>query len=100
MPSPFQRDLHAFGLLTARLTIALVLVVLATHVGDTRTLALPAAHTIYYEMGPELRAQMGIADSLIRVSVGIEDEADLIGDFDRALRECGAAQKPDGAKVK
>ena len=31
-PSPFQRDLHAFGLLTARLTIALVLVVLATHV--------------------------------------------------------------------
>jgi P-type Mg2+ transporter len=31
-PSPFQRDLHAFGLLTARLTIALVVVVLATHV--------------------------------------------------------------------
>ena len=78
----------------------LEVVVLATHVGDTRTLALPAAHTIYYEMGPELRAQMGIADSLIRVSVGIEDEADLIGDFDRALRECGAAQKPDGAEVK
>ncbi len=31
-PSPFQRDLHAYGLLTARLTIALVLVVLTTHV--------------------------------------------------------------------
>ncbi len=31
-PSPFQRDLHAFGVLTARLTIALVLVVLTTHV--------------------------------------------------------------------
>lgn len=31
-PSPFQRDLHTFGLLTARLTIALVLVVLTTHV--------------------------------------------------------------------
>ena len=31
-PSPFQRDLHAFGLLIARLTIALVLVVLTTHV--------------------------------------------------------------------
>jgi P-type Mg2+ transporter len=30
-PSPFQRDLHAFGLLIARLTIALVLVVLVTH---------------------------------------------------------------------
>jgi len=31
-PSPFQRDLHAFGLLIARLTIALVLVVLTAHV--------------------------------------------------------------------
>ena len=57
---------------------ALEVVILATHVGDTRTLALPAAHTIYYEMGPALRAQMGIADGLIRVSVGIEEEQDLI----------------------
>src|SRR5476649_1832998 len=31
-PSPFQRDLHSFGLLTARLTIALVVLVLTTHV--------------------------------------------------------------------
>ncbi|MFG1428943.1 magnesium-translocating P-type ATPase [Roseixanthobacter glucoisosaccharinicivorans] len=30
-PSPFQRDLHAFGLLTARLTLALVLLVLTAH---------------------------------------------------------------------
>ncbi|HBI82548.1 MAG TPA: cystathionine gamma-synthase family protein, partial [Alcaligenaceae bacterium] len=63
----------------------LEVVILATHVGDTRTLALPAAQTIYYEMGPALRAQMGIADGLVRVSVGIEDEADLIGDFAQAL---------------
>jgi O-acetylhomoserine (thiol)-lyase len=63
----------------------LKIVILATHVGDTRTLALPAAHTIYYEMGPALRAQMGIADSLIRISVGIEDEEDLIDDFAQAL---------------
>ena len=50
------------------------IVLMATHLGDTRSLALPAAHTIYYEMGAERRQQM-IADSLIRVSVGIEDEA-------------------------
>jgi Mg2+-importing ATPase len=31
-PSPFQRDLHAFGLLVARLTIALIVVVMTTHV--------------------------------------------------------------------
>lgn len=61
------------------------IVILATHVGDTRTLALPAAHTIYFEMGPAMRQQMGIADGLIRVSVGIEDTADLLRDFERAM---------------
>lgn len=66
----------------------LKVVVLATHLGDTRTLCLPAAHTIYFEMGPQMRAQMGIADNLIRVSVGIEDEADLLNDFDTALSAC------------
>ncbi|MFC4276917.1 cystathionine gamma-synthase family protein [Achromobacter aloeverae] len=66
----------------------LEVVILATHLGDTRTLALPAAHTIYYEMGPARRAQMGIADSFLRISVGIEDEADLLGDFDQALHAC------------
>ncbi len=66
----------------------LEVVILATHVGDTRTLALPAAHTIYYEMGPQLRAQMGIADGLIRLSVGIEEEKDLIDDFAHALDAC------------
>jgi O-acetylhomoserine (thiol)-lyase len=64
------------------------IVLMATHLGDTRSLALPAAHTIYYEMGAERRKQMGIADSLIRVSVGIEDEADLLFDFDQALNGC------------
>ncbi|HYG44210.1 MAG TPA: cystathionine gamma-synthase family protein [Bordetella sp.] len=66
----------------------LKIVLMATHLGDTRSLALPAAHTIYYEMGAERRAQMGIADSLIRVSVGIEDQADLLFDFDQALQAC------------
>lgn len=59
--------------------------ILATHLGDNRTLVLPVAHTIYYEMGPELRAKMGISDNLLRVSVGIEDVDDLIGDFVQAL---------------
>jgi O-acetylhomoserine (thiol)-lyase len=61
------------------------IVVLSSNLGDNRTLAIPVAHTIFYEMGPERRAEMGIADSLIRISVGIEDRADLIGDFRQAL---------------
>jgi O-acetylhomoserine (thiol)-lyase len=57
----------------------------ASNLGDTRTLVIPVAHTIFFEMGAERRATMGIADSLIRVSVGIEDEADLLADFAGAL---------------
>lgn len=60
-------------------------VVLSSNLGDNRTLAIPVAHTIYWEMGPERRASMGIADSLIRLSVGIEDCNDLIADFTQAL---------------
>ena len=60
-------------------------VVLSSNLGDNRTLAIPVAHTIFFEMGPERRAAMGIADSLIRISVGIEDGADLIADFRQAL---------------
>jgi O-acetylhomoserine (thiol)-lyase len=60
-------------------------VVLSSNLGDNRTLAIPVAHTIFYEMGAERRASMGIAESLIRISVGIEDLDDLIGDFAQAL---------------
>ncbi len=63
----------------------LQVVVKSSNLGDNRTLAIPVAHTIYYEMGPERRASMGIADSLIRISMGIEDVEDLVGDFERAL---------------
>ena len=63
----------------------LAIVVLSSNLGDNRTLAIPVAHTIFYEMGPERRAAMGITDSLIRISVGIEDRDDLIGDFRQAL---------------
>ena len=57
----------------------------ASNLGDTRTLVIPVAHTIYHEMGPARRAKMGIAESLIRVSVGIEDTDDLLQDFRQAL---------------
>ncbi len=57
----------------------------ASNLGDTRTLVIPVAHTIFYEMGAERRASMGIAESLIRVSIGIEDTDDLVEDFRQAL---------------
>ena len=57
----------------------------ATGLGDTRTLIIPVAPTIFWEAGAEMRAVMGIADGLIRLSVGLEDSADLVADFDQAL---------------
>jgi O-acetylhomoserine (thiol)-lyase len=57
----------------------------ASNLGDTRTLVIPVSHTIFYEMGRERRASMGIAESLIRVSVGIEDTEDLLQDFKQAF---------------
>ena len=68
-------------------------VVCSSHLGDTRTLAIPVAHTIFYETGAAGRARMGIADSLIRGSVGIEDIEDLLADFDQALASQGAGRQ-------
>jgi O-acetylhomoserine (thiol)-lyase len=64
----------------------LKLAIPASNLGDTRTLVIPVAHTIFFEMGAERRASMGIAESLIRVSVGIEDIDDLLADFRDALQ--------------
>jgi O-acetylhomoserine (thiol)-lyase len=63
----------------------LQLAVISSNLGDARTLVIPVAQTIYWELGEAKRAEMGIAESLVRVSVGIEDEADLVGDFLQAL---------------
>jgi O-acetylhomoserine (thiol)-lyase len=64
---------------------ALRLVILSSHLADNRTLAIPVAQTIFWEAGPERRAAMGIADGLIRLSVGIEEVADLRADLAQAL---------------
>ena len=69
---------------------ALQVVIKSSHLGDNRTLAIPVAQTIFWEMGPDKRAAMGIADSLIRVSVGIEDIDDLLADFEQALQLAAA----------
>jgi len=65
----------------------LQLVVKSSNLGDTRTLAIPVAQTIFNELGPEKRAEMGISDFMIRLSIGIEDIEDLLGDFKAAFGE-------------
>ena len=64
---------------------ALQLPIKATGLGDTRTLIIPVASTIFWEAGPEVRQQMGIGDGMVRLSLGLEDLTDLIADFEEAL---------------
>ncbi|MEO5672745.1 MAG: cystathionine gamma-synthase family protein [Ramlibacter sp.] len=68
---------------------ALELVIKSSHLGDNRTLGIPVARTIFWEMGAEQRESMDIADSLVRLSVGIEAQADLLADFAQAFARLG-----------
>ena len=59
----------------------------ATSLGGHKTLVGHAASTTHRQMDPEARRAAGIADGLVRVSVGLEDADDLIADFDQALQK-------------
>ncbi|SEN85726.1 O-acetylhomoserine (thiol)-lyase [bacterium A37T11] len=73
------------GIDTLKCLNELKLVIKSSNLGDTRTLAIPVAQTIFFELGAERRAEMGISESMVRLSVGVEDIEDLIQDFRTAL---------------
>ncbi len=60
------------------------------NVGDARSLVIHPASTTHFRMDDAALAQAGIGPGTIRLSIGLEDPADLIDDLKRALR---AAQK-------
>jgi cystathionine beta-lyase/cystathionine gamma-synthase len=64
---------------------ALRLAWVATSLGGTHTLVGHAASTTHRQYDPEARRAAGIADGLVRVSVGLEDPEDLLDDVERAL---------------
>ena len=55
--------------------------VITANIGDSRTLALHMASTIYSDFSKEEKEFLGITDGLIRVSVGLENPEDIIDDF-------------------
>jgi cystathionine gamma-synthase len=60
---------------------------LAANLGAVETIAGPPATTSHVECTAEERAAMGIPESLVRYSVGIEDVDELIADLNQALRD-------------
>jgi cystathionine gamma-synthase len=64
---------------------ALEIFTLAQSLGGVESLCCIPALMTHASMSPEARAEAGVADSLIRLSVGLESTADQIADLDRAL---------------
>ena len=58
---------------------------LAESLGGVESLVCHPAGMTHASMAPEARRRAGIADGLLRISVGIEDEVDLLGDIEAAL---------------
>ncbi|MGF1644338.1 MAG: methionine gamma-lyase [Thiotrichales bacterium] len=91
-----RRQMAAFGGMIAlelkgglaqgmRFMDALELATRAVSLGDAETLVQHPASMTHSTYTPEERARHGISDTLVRVSVGLEDIEDLLADFDQAL---------------
>jgi O-acetylhomoserine (thiol)-lyase len=96
--SVFGFTLHG-GIQQARTVIdALELFSRMSHLGDVRSLVLHPGTTSHAHLTEEERERLGIHPGLVRLSVGIEDENDLLADLEHAFAALRAAPKgADGA---
>lgn len=66
------------------------LIAISNNLGDSKSLATHPATTTHMRIGQEERARLGITDGVIRISIGLEDTADLIDDLRQALTQVSA----------
>ena len=71
-----------------RMMDALRLVAISNNLGDSKSLITHPATTTHWRIGAAERARLGIGDGALRLSVGLEDPADLIQDLLTALDAC------------
>ena len=55
------------------------------NIGDTRSLIIHPASTTHSQLTPEQRKAAGAGDDVVRLSVGLEESADLIADLEQAM---------------
>jgi cystathionine beta-lyase/cystathionine gamma-synthase len=67
---------------------ALTLFKSAVSLGGTESLVCHPASTTHSGVPAEVRVQVGVTEGLVRLSIGLEHEEDLIADLDNALRKC------------
>ncbi|MEZ5840918.1 MAG: O-succinylhomoserine sulfhydrylase [Hyphomicrobiales bacterium] len=69
-----------------RLSNALQVIKISNNLGDAKSILAHPATTTHQRLAPELRAEFGITEGLLRLSVGLEDPLDLIEDIEIALQ--------------
>ena len=72
---------------------ALRLVAISNNLGDSKSMVTHPATTTHMRIGSKERARLGITDGAIRLSVGLEDLADLQADLSSALAAIGAERR-------
>lgn len=72
---------------------ALELFTFVANIGDTRSLIIHPASTTHSQLTKEQLAKLSIKDGTMRVSIGLEDAADIIGDLEQALNSYSNARK-------
>lgn len=70
---------------TTRVADRLKLITLAPSLGGTESLVTQPCTTTHHGLTPEERARRGITDSMLRLSIGLEDAEDLLADLYQAL---------------
>ncbi len=68
-----------------RFVNALRLIKISNNLGDAKSLVTHPATTTHQRLGPQVRAELGISDGMLRLSVGLESYVDIAADIDRAL---------------
>jgi O-succinylhomoserine sulfhydrylase len=68
---------------------ALELIDISNNIGDSRSLMTHPASTTHFSVSAETREAMGITEGMLRLSVGLEDPADVIDDLGRAFDRAG-----------
>ena len=75
---------------------ALAVIDISNNLGDAKSLICHPATSTHQRLSAEERARLGIGDGMLRLSVGLEDAADLIADLERAL-DAAEGAGPRGA---
>ena len=73
---------------TFRFLNALQIVIISNNLGDSKSIATHPATTTHQRLPEAQKIILGITPGLVRLSIGLEDKADLIADFHQALERC------------